>query len=251
MQFRVPVPPSGQYTYYPGTSGGAGALAGQRPRRSRTRSWPRWSSPAEPRASSSPGSRFGGHACSSRTAQLSYVYNFLGIPPEQTLVGPRPERAPTSSAWSSPRSAWASTTSRTGTLKLYIDDEVVAEGEMRTMTGLLLAVRRRPVHRLRRRRRGQQRVHPEVRVHRRHGSSRSSSTSPTTATSTSSGTWPPPWPATDESPGPGDPGGGPAAPEWAFGSSSRTPDRRRPGTILPLEDRHAPGWQAEHPGHLG
>ena len=35
------------------------------------------------------GSRFGGHALFVKDGQLTYVYNFLGIPPENTLVGRR------------------------------------------------------------------------------------------------------------------------------------------------------------------
>ena len=63
-----------------------------------------------PRAHASAATR-----CSSRTAPLTYAYNFLGIPPETAVLGPCPERrATTSSASSSPRSGWASTTRRTG-----------------------------------------------------------------------------------------------------------------------------------------
>ena len=114
------------------------------------------------------GSRFGGHSLFVKDGKLTYAYNFLGIPPEQRLVGRRPRRrAPTSSASSSPRSAWASTTSPSGRCKLYVDDEVVAEGEIRTIDRPLLAVRRGPVHRLRRRRRGVSEYRPPVRVHRR------------------------------------------------------------------------------------
>ena len=54
-----------------------------------------------------------------------------------------------------------------GPLKLFVDDEVVAEDEIRTDRLALQPVRRGPVHRLRRRRRGQQRVQAAVRVHRR------------------------------------------------------------------------------------
>lgn len=34
------------------------------------------------------GSRFGGHALFVKNRRLWYVYNFLGIPPEQQLVSP-------------------------------------------------------------------------------------------------------------------------------------------------------------------
>ena len=86
------------------------------------------------------GSRFGGHALFVKDGKLTYVYNFLGIPPEQRIARRRAGvRARTSSASSSPRNGWASTTSRIGPLKLYVDDEVVAEAEIRTHDRALLA----------------------------------------------------------------------------------------------------------------
>ena len=58
------------------------------------------------------GSRFGGHALFLKDRGLHYVYNFLGIPPEQ-LFSPRSSSpGATCSAWSSPRRRAASTASR-------------------------------------------------------------------------------------------------------------------------------------------
>ena len=113
---RSPLPASGRYTYYPGTSEVPEASAArttqrlaQDPRRGRVHAGlagrDRRPGLALRRAS----------RCSSRTASSTYTYNFLGIPPEQRIVAD----APTSGhahrrASSSRRSAWASTTSRTG-----------------------------------------------------------------------------------------------------------------------------------------
>ena len=74
------------------------------------------------------GSRFGGYSLFVKDGKLDYVYNFLGIPPEQEIVAD----APTSGTPHRRRrvhqgAAWASTTSAHGPLKLYVDDEVVAE----------------------------------------------------------------------------------------------------------------------------
>ena len=40
------------------------------------------------------GSRFGGHALFVKDGQLTYVYNFLGIPPENAISGPAPHVGP-------------------------------------------------------------------------------------------------------------------------------------------------------------
>ena len=172
---------------------------------SRTRSSPRSSSPPDSQGVIfAQGSRFGGHALFVKDGKLTYVYNFLGIPPEQQRRRRRARRrARTSSASSSPRSASGEHHESHGTLKLYVDDEVVAEAEIRTHGRPLRALRRGPVHRLRRRRRRQRASTSRSSRSPAAGSSRSSSTSPTTPTSTSSGSSPPPWRATEERKGNG------------------------------------------------
>ena len=79
------------------------------------------------------GSRFGGYSLFVKGGKLYYVYNFLGIPPEQEIVGDAPRRARTSSASSSPRNDMGEHHEWHGTLKLHVDDEVVAGGEIRTI----------------------------------------------------------------------------------------------------------------------
>ena len=57
--------------------------------------------------------------------------------PARAAVSCRAARRPasTSSAWSSRRRGWASTTSRSAGATLYVDDKVVAEEQIRTQTG--------------------------------------------------------------------------------------------------------------------
>ena len=59
------------------------------------------------------GSRFGGHALFIKDKKLHYVYNFLGIKPEQTFVSPSSNQASTRSAWSSSARVRVNTTSLT------------------------------------------------------------------------------------------------------------------------------------------
>ena len=58
------------------------------------------------------GSRFGGHALMVKDNQLSYIYNFLGIPPEQVISVSIPTSGKHVVGSSSPRSGWVSIASR-------------------------------------------------------------------------------------------------------------------------------------------
>jgi hypothetical protein len=83
------------------------------------------------------GSRFGGHALFIKDKKLWYVYNFLGIPPEQQIVSPD-ELAPGKYTV-----GMEFTKERTGehgelygATKLYVNDQAVAEGPMRAQYGV-------------------------------------------------------------------------------------------------------------------
>jgi hypothetical protein len=58
--------------------------------------------------------------------------NFLGVPPEQQFVSDVVAPGSTCSGWSSRKSRPASTTRRWGRRDCYVDEDVVAEGPMRT-----------------------------------------------------------------------------------------------------------------------
>jgi arylsulfatase len=82
------------------------------------------------------GSRFGGHALFLKDRKLYYVYNFLGIKPEQKFVSTAP-LAPgkyTVGVEFTHDKAGPNGES-VGTLKLYVNDKVVAEGPMKTQAG--------------------------------------------------------------------------------------------------------------------
>ena len=111
------------------------------------------------------GSRFGGYSLFVKDGKLTYVYNFLGIPPEQRIVADAPTSGTHIVGVEFTKERMGEHHEPHGPLKLYVDDQVVAEGEIRTIASRYSPLRRGPVHRLRRRRRGQQRVHAEVRVH--------------------------------------------------------------------------------------
>ena len=82
------------------------------------------------------GSRFGGHALFVKDRKLHYVYNFLGIRPEQHFVSKtelRPGKHTVGVEFI--REKAGEHGESVGAAKLYIDDQVVAEGPMRTQAG--------------------------------------------------------------------------------------------------------------------
>ena len=81
------------------------------------------------------GSRFGGHTLFIKDRKLQYVYNFLGIKPEQSFVSPELESGNHTLGVEFIREGAGEYGESVGTAKLYVDDEVVAEGPMRAQVG--------------------------------------------------------------------------------------------------------------------
>jgi len=133
VTYRVPVPPTGQYTYYPGTSEVPEQLAANTHGVSY-----KILAEVEFAADSSgvicaQGSRFGGHTLFVKSGSLYYVFNFLGIPPEQVLVAEAPREGTHIVGVEFTKERMGEHFETVGTAKLYIDDKVVAEQEIRTI----------------------------------------------------------------------------------------------------------------------
>ena len=82
------------------------------------------------------GSRFGGHALFIKDHKLYYVYNFLGIKPEQKYVSTvelKPGKYTLGMEFT--RTGAGPHKESVGTMKLYVNDKVVAEGPMKTQPG--------------------------------------------------------------------------------------------------------------------
>lgn len=82
------------------------------------------------------GSRFGGHALFLKDKKLHYVYNFLGIKPEQHFVSSeevKPGKCVLGMEFI--REGAGEHKESLGKTKLYVNDKVVAEGAMKTQTG--------------------------------------------------------------------------------------------------------------------
>jgi hypothetical protein len=135
-EFQAPVPPSGTYTYFPDTL--------EVPERSAANTHGvsyklltevELAGPETQGVIFAHGSRFGGHALFVKDNKLWYVYNFLGIPPEQQFVaeGLTPGRHVLGVEFEKERQGEHGESH--GTTRVYVDDQVVAEGPMRTQTG--------------------------------------------------------------------------------------------------------------------
>ena len=81
------------------------------------------------------GSRFGGHTLFIKDHKLHYVYNFLGIKPEQTFVSPELTPGKLTLGMEFIREKAGEHGESLGTTKLYVGDQVVAEGPMRAQVG--------------------------------------------------------------------------------------------------------------------
>ena len=78
------------------------------------------------------GSRFGGYTLFVKDGKLTYVYNFLGIPPEQTLTVDAPSPGSHIVGVESTKERGRASRAHRQSLKLHIDDEDVGDGD-RTM----------------------------------------------------------------------------------------------------------------------
>jgi arylsulfatase len=81
------------------------------------------------------GSRFGGHALFIKNQRLYYVYNFLGIKPEQEFVSPVLKPGKYTLGMEFIREKTGPHQESLGIAKLYVNDKVVAQGPMKTQPG--------------------------------------------------------------------------------------------------------------------
>jgi len=81
------------------------------------------------------GARFGGHALFIKDKKLFYVYNFLGLSPEQKFVSGELKPGKYTLGMEFIREGMGKFHESTGTTKLYVNETVVAEGPMRAQVG--------------------------------------------------------------------------------------------------------------------
>jgi arylsulfatase len=136
-EFHPPAAPGGLYTYFPGTAevperAGAANFHGV--------SYKILASVEIADRSAegviiAQGSRFGGHALFVKDRKLHYVYNFIGLKPEQHFASEPLEPGSHVLGVEFVKERKGERGESHGTLRLHVDDAVVAEGPLRTQTG--------------------------------------------------------------------------------------------------------------------
>jgi arylsulfatase A-like enzyme len=131
------VPPRGTYTYYPDTTEVSERTAANTHNRSyRILAEVDITDPDAEGVVVAQGSRFGGYSLFVKDRKLHYVYNFLGIPPEQQFVSPDefvPGRYIVGMEFT--KESVGEHKETHGTTTLYVNDKPVAKGPMRTQPG--------------------------------------------------------------------------------------------------------------------
>jgi arylsulfatase len=129
-------PPRDRYIYYPGTSPvPEGVAVNVRGRSYKILADVEISDPNCSGVIFAHGSRFGGHSLFIKDKKLYYVYNFLGIPPEQQLMSGPLAPGKYTLGMEFTREKAGQYHESLGTAKLYVNDKVVAQGQMRAQVG--------------------------------------------------------------------------------------------------------------------
>jgi arylsulfatase A-like enzyme len=133
-QYHVAVPKTGTYTYYPGTSEVPEHSAANTHLGSfRILAEVELTDPDAQGVIFAQGSRFGGHAMFIKNRTLTYTYNFLGIGEEQQFSTDAPAPGRYLFGIDFTKETLGQNREPTGTTRLYIGDEVAAEGPMKTL----------------------------------------------------------------------------------------------------------------------
>jgi arylsulfatase len=128
--------PRTRYVYYPGTSPvPEGVAANVRGRSYKIIADVEISDPDADGVIFAHGSRFGGHSLFIKDRKLNYVYNFLGIKPEQRFVSDELKPGKYTLGMEFVRDKTGPKGESVGKTTLYINGQSVAQGDMRTQSG--------------------------------------------------------------------------------------------------------------------
>lgn len=135
MEFHQPAPPSGQFVYYPGTTEVPERAAANVHGVSYKIAAEVEFTPDTEGVIFAHGSRFGGHALVVKDGQVHYVYNFLGIPPEDHVSAPVPTSGKHIIGVEFTKEGVGEYREGVGPVTLYIDDQQVGQKRIRTVLG--------------------------------------------------------------------------------------------------------------------
>ncbi len=132
LEYHAPIPKSGQFTYYPGTSEVPEATAAP----TKGRSFKILSEVTLKQGSKgvivAQGSRFGGYSLFLKDGKVNFVYNFLGIPPEQVLTCAAPTSGDHIIGVEFTKERMTEKNEVIGTMKLYVDGKMMEQAQFRT-----------------------------------------------------------------------------------------------------------------------
>jgi arylsulfatase len=135
LEFHAAPPAGGRYVYYPGTTEVSEAIAARTLGVS-------FKILAEVEFTGdtqgiicSQGSRFGGYALFVKAGKLVFVYNFLGVPPEQRLTTDAPKIGKHIVGVEFNKESVSKNLECIGKTTLYVDDKAIDSGRFRTQTG--------------------------------------------------------------------------------------------------------------------
>jgi arylsulfatase len=131
LEYKAPKPASGRYVYYPGTEAPAARTLGNS-----------FKILAEVEFTGgsqgvifSQGSRFGGYAMFVKGGKLVFVYNFLGIPPEQRLTCDAPKLGKHIVGVEFIKDNIGKNHEALGKMTLYVGENIADSGNFRVQTG--------------------------------------------------------------------------------------------------------------------
>jgi hypothetical protein len=135
LEFHAAPPADGRYIYYPGTTEVSEAVAARTLGVS-------FKILAEVEFTGdtqgiicSQGSRFGGYSLFVKDGKLEFVYNFLGVPPEQRLTAAAPKLGKHIVGVQFTKESVSKNLECLGEMTLYVDDDAVGNAKFRTQTG--------------------------------------------------------------------------------------------------------------------
>jgi arylsulfatase A-like enzyme len=136
-EFHAPVAKGGLYTYYPGTAevperSGAANVHGVS---YKILAEVEIADESAQGVIMAQGSRFGGHALFVQDRKLHYIYNFIGLKPEQHFASEPLSPGKHVLGVEFVKEGQGEHRETLGTARLHVDDEVVAEGPLRAQTG--------------------------------------------------------------------------------------------------------------------
>ena len=135
LEFHATPPAGGRYIYYPGTTEVSEAVAARTLGASFKILAEVEFNGATQGIVCSQGSRFGGYALFVKGGKVNFVYNFLGMQPEQRLSTDVPKNGRHIVGVEFKKQSVSKNLECLGSMTLYVDDKAVANSDFRTQTG--------------------------------------------------------------------------------------------------------------------